>query len=67
MFLFGSQVKGGLHCEHPSLTELVKGDLKMTVDFRQVYATVLDGWLGASSKNVLGEAFETLALLKPRR
>ncbi len=67
MFLFGSQVNGGLHCEHPSLTELVKGDLDMSVDFRQVYATVLDGWLGASSKNVLGEAFETLALLKPRR
>ncbi|HJN07582.1 MAG TPA: DUF1501 domain-containing protein [Pirellulaceae bacterium] len=64
MFLFGNQVNGGLHCEHPSLTELVKGDLDMSVDFRQVYATVLDGWLGASSEQVLGKGFEPLDLLK---
>jgi uncharacterized protein (DUF1501 family) len=64
MFLFGSQVQGGLYGEHPSLTELVNGDLDMAVDFRRVYATVLDGWLAASSQQVLGETFEPLDLLK---
>jgi uncharacterized protein (DUF1501 family) len=62
MFLFGNQIQGGLHGEHPSLTDLVKGDLDMSVDFRQVYATVLDNWLGADSNAVLGQRFEALPL-----
>ena len=68
MFLFGSKIRGGLHGEHPSLTELDKGDLVMTTDFRSVYATLLDHWLGVSSKEVLGEEFERLPLIgkKPR-
>ncbi|MBI2477284.1 MAG: DUF1501 domain-containing protein [Planctomycetia bacterium] len=62
MFLFGNQIQGGLHGEHPSLTDLVKGDLIMSVDFRQVYATVLDNWLGADSNAVLGQRFDVLPL-----
>ncbi len=63
MFLFGDRVKGGLYGTHPSLTDLDDGDLKMQVDFRQVYATVLDGWLRTPSKAVLGAEFGTLPLL----
>ncbi|MBI4607035.1 MAG: DUF1501 domain-containing protein [Planctomycetes bacterium] len=63
MFLFGDGVLGGIHGKHPSLTELDSGDLVMTTDFRRVYATVLDGWLGAPSEKVLGERFEPLPLL----
>jgi uncharacterized protein (DUF1501 family) len=59
MFLIGDGVRGGLHGEPPSLTDLDDGDLKYTVDFRDVYATllsdvlatdpgrVLDGWAGS--------------------
>ena len=67
MFLFGSKIRGGLHGEHPSLTELDKGDLVMTTDFRSVYATLLDDWLGVSSKEVLGGEFERLPLFGKRR
>ncbi len=54
MFLAGAPVKGGLYGKHPSLTDLAKGDLKMEVDFRSVYATVIDGWLKADAGAVLG-------------
>lgn len=64
MFLAGSRVQGGLHGLHPSLSALVDGDLKMSVDFRQVYATVLDDWLGAPAEKVLGQGWEPLPLIK---
>lgn len=63
MFLLGKPVRGGLHSKHPSLNDLVNGDLAMTVDFRQVYATLLDGWLGAPSAEVLGGRWEPMPLL----
>jgi uncharacterized protein (DUF1501 family) len=63
MFLFGKGVRGGLHAEHPSLTDLDQGDLKMRVDFRSVYAAVLERWLGADPSMVLGARFEPLPVL----
>ena len=45
VFLAGSPVRGGLTGQHPSLTDLDQGDLKMAIDFRQVYATLLAQWL----------------------
>jgi uncharacterized protein (DUF1501 family) len=53
MFLLGDGVRGGLHGEPPSLTDLDDGDLKFTVDFRDVYATLLDGVLGADPGRIL--------------
>jgi uncharacterized protein (DUF1501 family) len=47
------------------LTDLVDGDLKMTVDFRRVYATVLEDWLGLASKNALNGTFERMPLFRP--
>src|SRR5579883_1521070 len=45
----------GIFGEPPSLSSLDQnGNLKYTIDFRSVYATVLDRWMGASSKDVLG-------------
>jgi uncharacterized protein (DUF1501 family) len=64
MFLAGGQVKGGLLGTHPSLIDLDKGALKMHTDFRKVYATVLDRWLGFESEAVLGGRFESLDILK---
>lgn len=63
VLLAGPCVRTGLHGTYPSLTDLVDGDLKMTADFRRVYATVLEGWLGLASKEALGGAFELLPLL----
>ena len=63
LFLAGGRVKGGLVGPHPSLTDLDKGALKVHTDFRRVYATVLDRWLGFESKPVLGGHFEPLNIL----
>jgi uncharacterized protein (DUF1501 family) len=65
MFVIGGGVSGGLYGEYPSLTDLSSGDLKMKVDFRQVYATVLDDWLGMSPTNVLGGSYAQLPLFAP--
>ena len=47
MFVVGSKVKGGHYGELPSLTNLTEGDnLQYTTDFRKVYQTVIQGWLG---------------------
>ena len=64
MLLVGGKVKAGVVGAHPSLTELEMGNLKHHTDFRQVYAAVLDQWLGVSSKEVLGEAFRPAEILK---
>ncbi|MSQ90390.1 MAG: DUF1501 domain-containing protein [Phycisphaerales bacterium] len=64
MFLMGEGVKAGVHGTHPSLTDLDQGDLKFTCDFRSVYATVLDSWMGAPSKKILGASYPNLKLLR---
>jgi uncharacterized protein (DUF1501 family) len=64
MFLFGPAVKQGIVGRHPSLTDLDGGDLKYNVDFRSIYATVMQNWLDAPSKPVLGGQFPTLPLLR---
>ena len=57
-------MKGGIYGSQPSLTDLdAAGNLKFTVDFRSVYATVLDRWLGSDSQAVLGGPFEDIGFL----
>lgn len=63
MFLIGSSVKGGLHGSLPNLEALDDGDLKWEIDFRQVYATTLDNWMGGDSEYVLGQKFDKLNAL----
>jgi uncharacterized protein (DUF1501 family) len=46
MFVFGKGVAGGFYGTHPSLTDLDAGNMKMTTDFRRVYATMIEEWLG---------------------
>jgi uncharacterized protein (DUF1501 family) len=61
MFLVGRGVKGGLYGRPPSLTDLDDGNLKMTTDFRRVYATVIDEWLGCrDTQAILKGRFEPL-------
>jgi uncharacterized protein (DUF1501 family) len=64
MLLVGGKVKPGAVGKHPSLTELNAGNLKFHTDFRQVYATILEQWLGVSSKEVLVAKFEPVEILK---
>jgi uncharacterized protein (DUF1501 family) len=64
MLLVGGKVNAGLVGKHPSLTDLDFGNLKFGIDFRQVYATILDKWLGVASKDVLGGSFENVAILQ---
>jgi uncharacterized protein (DUF1501 family) len=47
VFVLGPLVSGGLHGEQPGLTDLDDGDLKATMDFRDVYGTLLASVLGA--------------------
>jgi len=42
-FVMGGKVKGGLHGAYPSLADLDDGDLRHTVDFRDVYSTIARG------------------------
>jgi uncharacterized protein (DUF1501 family) len=64
MFLVGGRVKPGVVGAHPSLTDLYMDKLKHHTDFRQVYAAVLDHWLGVSSKQVLGGDFKAVEILR---
>ena len=61
MFVVGNKVKGGHYGDIPSLTELDPGDnLAYEVDFRRVYASMIDGWLGyKSTRELLNGDFKT--------
>lgn len=64
-FLCGAPVRGGLYGKHPSLAKLDdNADLRFTTDFRSIYATIIEDWFGAKSKDVLGERFGKLDCLK---
>jgi uncharacterized protein (DUF1501 family) len=64
VFLAGKSVRAGLIGQEPRLDNLDEnGDLKSSLDFRQVYATLLERWLGVPSQETLGGRFETLRLL----
>ncbi len=59
LFVLGNGVQGGVYGEPPNLNDLDNaGNLKFTTDFRGIYATLLDRWLGAPAAQVLGGAFD---------
>jgi len=65
MFIIGNKVKAGLLGKYPSLApaDLFQGDVKYNVDFRSVYAGVLEDWLKTKSAPVLGKQFTPLAVV----
>jgi uncharacterized protein (DUF1501 family) len=63
IFVAGASVNGGMFGDQPSLTDLSMGDLKYNVDFRSVYATVLENQMGADAEQVLGGSFPKLAFI----
>src|SRR5262249_9407879 len=62
-FVIGNAVKGGANAATPSLTNLIlDGNLENTTDFRQVFATLIEEWMGTDSTHVLGQKFKTLEM-----
>ncbi|KAA0213944.1 MAG: DUF1501 domain-containing protein [Leptolyngbya sp. PLA3] len=64
MFLFGPMVAAGVIGSHPSLTDLDQGDLKYGLDFRSVYAGILEDWLVADSTIVLEDTFRPAKVIR---
>ena len=63
MFIVGKGVRGGFYGKHPSLTDLDDGNMKMTTDFRRVYATMIKEWLGYDdTAAVLKGSFDPLGV-----
>ena len=62
VFLAGTPVRGGLVGETPDMTDLLNGDLKSSIDFRQVYATILKDWLSIAPNEVMSNTHKPLDL-----
>jgi len=62
-FISGGLKEKGLLNPLPDLTDLNDGDLKHKVDFKNVYATVLNKWLGSDDKMILGKKYEHLKFI----
>ncbi|HEX4128901.1 MAG TPA: DUF1501 domain-containing protein [Pirellulales bacterium] len=63
LLVAGRSVRGGLLGKYPSLEKLGDGDLLFNTDFRSVYATLLDRWLGCPSEPLLGAKFAHLDIV----
>ena len=61
-FVIGETVKGGLYGEYPALEEnkLLEGDLHFNNDFRGLYSTILEKWMGMDAKPIVNGAFEQM-------
>ena len=61
-FVIGDPIKGGMYSEYPSLKaeDQLDGDLRFSYDFRGIYSTILERWLGLDAKPVVGGSFEQL-------
>ena len=64
-FVIGDAVKGGLYGEYPSLDDdkLLEGDLHFNNDFRGLYSTLLEDWLGLEAQPIVNGNFEKLGFL----
>ncbi len=63
VLLFGKGVKGGFVGEPPRLDALEDGNLVHSTDFRRLYATLLERWLGVPAHPILGRGYEALPVL----
>lgn len=65
LFIVGDKVKAGLLGHYPSLApaDLYQGDVKYHVDFRSVYAAMLENWLKTKSAPILGQQFAPLPVV----
>lgn len=64
LFALGNGVTRGLYGDAPNLGALVdNGNVPFTTDFRRVYATVIERWLGVPHEELLGQRWEQLGFL----
>jgi uncharacterized protein (DUF1501 family) len=66
-YIIGERVAGGLYAEYPSLDptrQFNNEDLNHHIDFRSVYTTVLDQWLGLDATSIVGGVFEQVQLFR---
>ena len=62
-YIIGDGVEGGLYAEYPSIDPkdwLYSEDLRHTIDFRGIYGTVLDQWMGVDPTSIVGGTFEQI-------
>lgn len=65
MFALGNKVQRGLYGDAPNLAALVdNGNVPYTTDFRRVYATIIEGWLGVPHEALLGQRWDQLGFLR---
>jgi uncharacterized protein (DUF1501 family) len=64
VFLCGPRVRPGLIGTSPSLVDLDDADLKWSIDFRRIYVSLLEDWLGLPSRDAVGGAFERLPVVQ---
>jgi uncharacterized protein (DUF1501 family) len=64
-FIIGDPIKGGQYGEFPSLEtkDLEQGDVVPNYDFRGLYSTILEDWMGLDAKPLVGGSFEKLPFL----
>jgi uncharacterized protein (DUF1501 family) len=65
-FAIGEHVKGGIYGTYPSLEPSQQeegGNLRYNMDFRSVYATILEDWLGLNSAPIIGGRFDPVKFL----
>ena len=65
-YLIGQPVNGGMLGAYPSLKEedQLDGDLHFNVDFRSVYSTIVDKWMGLDAKSAIGGNYELLDFVR---
>ena len=62
-FIIGSDVKGGMYGEYPSIKEAdqLEGDLHFNNDFRSTYSTIVERWFGMDAVPIVNGNFETVS------
>ncbi|MEM7316678.1 MAG: DUF1501 domain-containing protein, partial [Planctomycetota bacterium] len=63
VFIAGDSVQPGILSRYPSLTELEDNEMKATVDFRSIYASLLQDWLGVDARGPLGGTHKPLKVV----
>jgi uncharacterized protein (DUF1501 family) len=63
LFMIGGGVKGGIYGDNPVIGQEAYGNVKYTIDFRNVYATVLERWLNRPSQTILSGSYPVLPVL----
>ncbi len=66
VFLAGRSVAAGLHGQAPDLNVMDQNAPRHTVDFRRVYAEILQEWFGTESKRILSDEFSSMNLIRAR-